>query len=184
MCLCVSPCQCANIFGTGDLSSPLSCLLWFPTQCRSEEEEQLWEGKKKPGFLAVGLRAVGRIHTAQMTSASILLLFQAPSAAAGSTVLPMSPCPSRPSVACVSCQQLAQATEGMGRGCRGQVKGRAVWSLLPAGCLHAPRAVLLLNSNQAMTDLCPSCHILGQGLLVRDIAVGRRGLFLSGLEDQ
>ena len=56
--------------------------------------------------------------------------------------------------------------------------------LLPARRFRPPRAVvMLLNADEAMTGLSPICHILGEGLLRRDAAVGREGLFLSGLED-
>lgn len=54
--------------------------------------------------------------------------------------------------------------------------------LLPARRLHPLRAaVVLLNADEAMAGLSPICHILGEGLLRRDVVMGR-GLFLSGLQ--
>lgn len=56
--------------------------------------------------------------------------------------------------------------------------------LLPARRFRPPRAVgMLLNAAEAMTGSSPICHILEEGLLRRDMAVGRGGLFLSGPED-
>lgn len=188
-CSCVSVCvpmsACKYFWHRRSfLSSLLLALISHPVQKRGRRADtESAPGREELWGLAVGLRATGRIHTVQITSASTLFLFQVQNAAAGRAgmqtqhyVSPMSPHPSGPSVIFVLCQQLDQAQRGWAGGaegtCRAELCGA---SSLPHCCGDIPGFIPIrpsLASLQAVT------------LWGRDIAVGRRGLSLSGLEDQ
>lgn len=172
-CFCVSPCQCASIFGVIDPSLPLWALQ-CPTQHRSEEEEatlgQIWEGTKKP-CQAFGLGVMGRILTVQLICASILLLlFSNPQmlqlAGAGMQTQNHMCCP------CLGdplghlwsvprASSLSTRGRGWSQSCRGTRK--ADTCLLPARCLHPLRAMaMLLNADEAMSGLSNLSHFGGR----------------------